>query len=497
MSIEIDLTSILAFISQPADIMMMNIFWTVGWIPLGIALLIGFKDIWMEYIQNKWVATQKFTLLAIDIPRGNEQSPMAVENMFAYLAGTHGSLNLLDIYWDGKFQLSFSFEIVSIDGYTQFLIRTPIPFRNLVETAIYSQYPDAEITEVGDYTEGMPRKYPDDDYDVWGAEFIQTGDQAFPIKVYQEFEHQFGKPETTFRDPMATLMDLCSSLRRGEQLWYQIIVKPIDMNAWTTIGDVAVKKILKEEMAPAKNIIDNAIDGVLGVMGFFSEVVYSMWSGITEAPKEEKKEDALKMMNLKPKEKKQVEAAHNKISKIGFECKLRFVYIAKKDVMNKPKVANGFVGYMKQFTALDLNSFKPDTKKTMTSTAYFFKESRLNKKKSSIVRNYMNRDGFAGRLPGILNTEELATIWHFPIESVVKAPLIQKAPGRKAEPPSSLPVGAETVSEDLLEPLESIFEEEPAPAEFIAPQEQIRQEKKESKKDEIEKGTPPANLPFA
>ena len=170
--------------------------------------------------------------------------------------------------------------------------------------------------------------------------------------------------------------------------------------------------------------------------------------------------------------------------------------MAKRDVMNKPKVANGFVGYMKQFTALDLNSFKPDTKKTMTSTAYFFKESRLNNKKSSIARNYVSRDGSAGRQMGIFNTEELATIWHFPIESVVKAPLIGKAPGRKAEPPSSLPIGEETVSEDLMEPLESIFEEEPAPAEipeFMA--EPSREEKKKEEKEE--RGTPPPNLPFA
>lgn len=101
---------------------------------------------------------------------------------------------------------------------------------------------------------------------------------------------------------------------------------------------------------------------------------------------------------------------------------------------------------------------------------------------------------------GVLNTEELATLWHFPIESVVKAPLIQKAPGRKAEPPSSLPIGAETVSGELMEPLESIFEEEPAPAkipEFMVEQSSKEKLPEEKKEKEEERGAPPSNLPFA
>jgi hypothetical protein len=52
-------------------------------------------------------------------------------------------------------------------------------------------------------------------------------------------------------------------------------------------------------------------------------------------------------------------------------------------------------------------------------------------------------------LPHILNTEELASIWHFPVEASVKAPLIQKVPGKKAEPPASLPISMESAVKDL------------------------------------------------
>jgi hypothetical protein len=347
----------------------------------------------------------------------------------------------------------------------------------------------------------MPRQFPDAEWDIFGMEFVPVKSEAYPIKTYEEFEHQFGEPETTFRDPMAALMDLFSSLRKGEQIWYQIIVKPIDMNEWTAIGDKEVSKILKEDVDSEKNIFDKIGDTFVEWMGEFSEFVYQLWGDI-EVKKEEKKDDSLRMMNLKPKEKKQVEAIHNKISKIGFGCKIRTIYWAKKEIMNKPKFFSGFVGYIKQFASLDLNNLKPDMKKTATKVHYFFKDARLKEKKRKIVKNYINRDGGAGRKPYVLNTEELATIWHFPVEAVVKAPLIQKTAGRKAEPPMSLPIGQERMGEELLEP---IFDEEELARKKNNSNGDKRKgtEKKffeeESKwvnKNEEKGGMPPENLPF-
>ncbi|NIA18401.1 MAG: hypothetical protein GWO79_00805 [Actinobacteria bacterium] len=496
MDIIIDLTQISEFFNQPAYVIFGRLFYIVGWIPVAVVLLWGFKELWIFYIQNKWGATQNYIFLAIDIPRGNEQSPKAVENMFSYLAGAHGTLNLVERFWEGKFQLAFSFEIVSIEGYTQFLVRAPAQARDLVESAFYAQYPDAEITEVNDYTEGMPTKFPDDEYDVWGADFIQVKNSAYPIKTYEEFEHQMGDPKLTFRDPMASLMDLTSSLKKGEQLWYQIILVPTGFE-WPEMGEKEISKILKEKVKAKNNIADWIINSVMGMLEAFSEGVYKMWGDIEDKEKKEE-DDSLKMMNLKPREKKQIEAIQNKVSKVGYETKIRFVYIAKKDVMNKPKVTSGFVGYIKQFASMDLNNIKPDMDVTATSTSYFFKEKRLNWKKSAIVRNYMSRDSAAGRKRGLLNIEELATIWHFPVESAVRAPLIQKASRRKAEPPMTLPTAVETVGEELKEP---IFEEEieadiEPKAVPVKPAFMEEETKEEGGSETVEeRGAPPGNLP--
>lgn len=426
------------FFSNSPDELLLGLLINGGWIPFALVFLWGALELWKHYLGDKWYAQQSFVLLAIDIPRGNAESLRTVENLFTYLAGAHGTNNLIDTYLVGKFQLAFSFEIVSIDGYTQFLVHTPISWRNLVESAIYSVYPDAEISEVNDYVLNVPQRYPDSEYDLWGAEFIPVLSDAYPIKTYPAFQDMTSPPETAFKDPMASFMDLCSTLHPGEQLWYQIIVKPTGFG-WTAKSDEEVSRILKEKVASKKNVLDHLIEVFLSVLSEVAGILGSALSG-GDAPKEEKKDDSLKMMNLKPKDKKKVEMIQLKAAKLGFECKIRMIYVARKEVMNKPKVINGFVGYMKQFIDQDLNNFKPDMDKTATAVNYLFKDSRLSRRQNNIIAGYRGRSGSTGRTLKIFNIEELATLWHFPIEAVVRAPLIQKAPGRKSEPPMSLPL---------------------------------------------------------
>ena len=499
MDITVNMTRLNQFFNAtPAD-MAWQFFVNVGWMMIAVVFLFGVREIYLMYIQNKFAATLKNIILAIDIPKGNEQSPKAVENLFTYLGGAHGSISFWEKWFEGKFQQSFSFEIISLEGYTQFLIRTPAESQSLIESAVYSQYPDAEISEIDDYTSGMPNKFPDEEWDIWGAEFVQGAPEAYPIKLYQEFEHKFGESETQFKDPMASLMDLCSSLRQGEQLWIQFIIIPIGFD-WIKASDKEVDKILgkiaKTESAATK---------FMTWLGDLSEHVFAIWKDIK--PKEVK---TLSMMELTPKKKKQIEAIQMKSAKLGFGFKMRVVYMAKKEVLNRSKVVSGLVGWVKQFAALDLNNLKPDMNITATKTAYFNKDSRLVVKKNKMIQNYINRSG-AGRSPGVLNIEELATLWHFPIDANVKAPFIQKAPGRKSDAPSTLPIFEENSKQSLPPDIfgDSSFRERKTKAESEAFSYDsnnndslfwVEGAKDKSqgigKKEELEKNGPPSGLPF-
>lgn len=435
MNIDINTAGIERFFSLPPDKMFWAFMGNFGWIIIGIVFIWGVLQLYLYWIRGKWAATHKHTLLAIDIPKGNEQTPKAVENMFTYLAGAHGSENFFETWFEGKFQKSFSFEIVSLEGYTQFLIRTPSEYRNLIESSVYSQYPDAEISEVDDYTDTVPQKYPDEEYDIWGTEFTQSAPWMYPIKVYEDFEHKMGPSETQFKDPMASLMDLCGSLRQGEQFWIQFIVTPIGFD-WIKEAEKEIDKILGKKPKAKKGFFMMLVEW----LGELSEIFYSIWGNIEDKEKEEKTKT---LFDLNPIEQKRIEAIQRKSNKLSFDLKTRVVYVAQKDVMNKAKVANGFVGFMKQFAALDLNNLKPDVKKTMTKTVYFRRKSRLKRKKNTLFNAYVQRSNGVGLSPGIFNIEELATLWHFPVEASVRASLMQKAEGRKANAPSSLPLASD------------------------------------------------------
>ncbi len=435
MDIVINLDKVMAILELPADILVARVFLYAGWFPISIFLLWSLWRLWIFYIQNNFADKREFILLAIDIPQGNEQSPRAVEHMFAHLAGAHATINLIEKYWEGQTQDSFSFEIVSIEGYTQYLIQGERKYRDLIEAMVYAQYPEAEITEVNDYAVSAPDRFPDENYDIWGGEWVLHKESPYPIRTYLDFEHQFSGE---FKDPDAALIELFSSLRRGEQCWYQIIVTPKGFE-WEEDGYKEISKVIGEKVTSGGNVFDKAIDSMMKALTIFSEFIIPLWGEITE--EEERKE--VNMQNLRPVQKKRIEAIQQKISKVGFDVKIRFIYLAAKEVFDK-KRANSFVGVMKQYTMSDLNSYKPDMDVTITSAKYLWKESRLSGRKNRLMKAYKRRSNWRGRLSGILNIEELATLWHFPIEEAVKAPMLQKVPSRKSAAPSYLPVEGTT-----------------------------------------------------
>lgn len=525
MDISIDLSGIAALASLPIGTALFRIFfWYFGWLPVAMVILWGLIQLWLNERREAWEHHQKFILLAIDVPRNNEQSLLAVENLLTYFAGAHGGFTLVEKWWDGKFQLAFSLEIVSIGGYIQFLIHTPAKFKTLVESAVYSQYPDAEVYEVEDYVTAAPSSFPDEDYDIWGAEFVQTAHEALPIRTWPQFEHDFADPKTKFRDPMASLMDLMSSLRKGEQLWYQIMLIPTG-NGWTKESQHFIDESLGKGHKVTK--ANNAVDKMISWLGDLSEMIYPLWGDVKDG--HDDKSSSIKFPELDPLKKGQIEAVHRKMSKQGFEVSIRMIYLSRKEVMNSAKAVNGFVGYIKQFNTNDLNGLKPDTKMTMTSASYFFTKYRIKEKKNSIMRGYKLRSENIGRKPWIMNVEEIASLWHFPLDAVTKAPLMQRAAAKRVEPPMSTPFEEtekrQAVKDVIFEPgyiiedeedIKRHVEEVPArssyttsdrPA-FFEDEGEIEPAPESTRKEEeqgqeihtpvaaSERGAPPANLPF-
>lgn len=407
-----------------------------GWIPITYGFIKGFWSMWLLHIarkaQNKW----KWVLLAIDVPAENIQGPRAVENIMAHLAGAHKTSNLIEKYITGFGQPYFSLEIASIDGFIRFYIYTVVDNRDLVESAIYAQYPSAAIEEVEDYTKGTPSHFPNAEWDMWGAEFVLTKPQPYPLRTYEDF-HDDTAEEATFKDPMAALLETMSSIRPGEQLWLQVIITPIKSGSWQKESEKEVEKLAGIKSHSKKTLLDKILELPSTLMITLVDLVMPG----TPAHDEKVKQDLpSQMLYLTPGEREVLESIEEKAAKIGFHTKIRAIYLGRKEVFHKPRAVYGLVGAIKQINTEDKNSLKPEYKKVGTATKYAFKTMRNNWRKVKVMRAYKFRSNWRGMLGYVLNIEELATLWHFPISESVKAPLIKKAESKRGEPPHALPM---------------------------------------------------------
>lgn len=398
-----------------------------------------FQLAWMNYIQEKYFRSIKWNLLEIKIPKIIEKRPKTMEEFFSNLYSTYDVAidTLHDIYLEGVIDMWFSFEIVSIEGDIHFYIRTPDLSRKMIESQIYAQYPDAEIKEVEDYVTNIPDDIPSKDYDLWGTDMILEKEDAYPIRTYKYFEDTAAGE---FVDPVSSIVEGVSKLAKGEQIWIQILVRAADDEWKKEANDLVLrligrKKDKKEGMEnPFSIIIEEFADlGRYIIFGFFSAV-----KPIEEKKKEmTKEEEAISLMlHLSPGEKDIVSAIDESVKKPGFETNVRWIYLAKRDIFDKIKGnAIGF-SYFSQFGSKNLNSFVPDSR-TKTSAYYFLTELRKAIRKRSILRKYKRRE--FDRKGYVLNTEELATVFHFPTIEV-KAPLVPRVEAKKSKPPSGLPV---------------------------------------------------------
>lgn len=406
-----------------------------GWIPLIPIILWVLGEGWLIYIREKYERSVSYVILAIDVPRDNEQSPKAVEQLFAHLSGIARKGNLIMRYVRGFQQPVVSLELVSIGGYIQFLFRTPAGHRDLVESAIYAQYPNAEISEVNDYVPQIKPEFPNH-LDLWGAEIALTNQTVFPIRTYPSFEHPLSQK---FLDPIASLLEIMSRLKAGEQIWLQLLVTPTLTNNWRKQGERLIRRLIGAKVKEAA-VGPGGTPGQIA-SGLYETLVASLYTpGQPETPA--KRELPSLMQHLAPHERSIVESIGMKISKIGFETKFRFIYLADKNQFDITRVP-AVLGALKQYNTLDLNGFKPDGK-TKTNVDYFMLATRARWRKRRLFRNYRLRALRRGQVRFVLNVEELATVWHFPVMDV-KAPLVKKTESKKAEPPATLPVATEVV----------------------------------------------------
>jgi len=362
------------------------------WAPLVLWAI--FWSRWLSYVRDLFLRNISWTLLEIKLPREIYKSPKAMEVVLTSLySASEGGW--WDRVWKGFLAHWYSLEVASINGDIRFFIYTQKSLRNLVESQVYAQYPGVEIVEVSDYTLGSD--FEDlKEWNLWGAEFGLSEPDAYPIKTYVDFGlHETSTEEEQKVNPQVSFLEFLGSLKEGEQVWFQLMIKGAG-DGWIKEGRELVDKLL----------------------------------GQKKEDSEEKK--------VSKREQEVASAIERNISKQGFKSGLRVIYLARRDVFNSVNIASVF-GSLNQYKSVNLNGFRPI--KTV-SGGFFFKARRELKNKKAMLDAFRKRGYFyqpySGK-PFVLNTEELATIFHFP-GKVAETPSFARIESKKGKPPTTLPI---------------------------------------------------------
>ncbi len=404
---------------------------------------------WVQYVQQDFISGIDFVLLEIIPPRDVLRSPKAMELFFTN-ALYHWSLKGgKEEYWQGAVWFWFSLEIVSLEGQVHFYIRTPTRIRSLIETQMYAQYPQAKILAVEDYTLAVDEITPKSAWNGWGCEFKLLKPEFYPLKTYVDYGLDKDPKEEYKVDPISPVVEFFGSLQKGEQAWSQIIITPskktwhtkgtwFGTHDWVTESRQHIEKILE----PYTNV--RAKENAPGQFGRDIRTPRFL-------------EDAIKAMSAKT-------------TKLGFDTGIRIMYVAKKEsfqMNNRRNIRLIWRQYAKpdsnqlwrinstQADAYSSQWFSLSPKKVMVLANRMLHEYRERAFFHLPLRHHIISDhNIKGPfmlivkqffLPYfhpstyVLNTEELATLWHFPGQ-ILKVPTLARIESKEASPPTNLPI---------------------------------------------------------
>ena len=398
---------------------------SIWWLYTPVLLFLLFLSIFKTYTVNRFVSELEWVLLEIKGPKDSKQSPKAMEVFFTSLHGILDTPKWWETLLYGEVQIWYVFEIVGKQGLIHFYIRTLKKFKNLVESNLYAQYPNSEITEVfEDHTSSLPVSFTGVDYDIFGTEYILAKEDAYPIRTYVQFEelNPGREPEDIRRiDPLASITEILGSLNPAEYIGIQILAKPTG-DQWVKKGQEVIDKVLGKTPKPQETFLSKLVIAINNL--------FSSGESIKETPKEQKKDST-------PGQYEILKAVEASLSKLGYEVGIRLIYGAPKENFIRARVP-ALSGAFKQFNTYNLNGFKWNMK-VATFAKWPFKAQKSFNRKKLILPKYRQRSFVELGKTMILNVEELATIFHFPDFSV-KTPLIPRIEAKKGEPPVELPI---------------------------------------------------------
>jgi hypothetical protein len=289
-------------------------------------------------------------------------------------------------------QRHMAFEVVAHNGFINLYTSVPVALIEVVEQAITSAYPTAQLEQVQEHN--IFNKVGKTNGTV-GGELTLKEDSSYPIATYKELK----------RDTMQSLLNALSSLDKEDGAGVQILIRPVD-SVWRKNAMAKAEKKRKGEDSKTKIIKSGWFRGL-----FFA---------LSKPPEESEKKSEQKQIS--GSDAALVEAIESKASHEAYEVLIRV--IASSNVAQRAiSIKNNIVASFALYNMPGKNGFKYTEAKDIDSfiTAYIMRFFPPENNKS------------------VLNSVELATLFHFPSQNNIPTTQLARQGSKQVDGPRNIP----------------------------------------------------------
>lgn len=294
-------------------------------------------------------------------------------------------------------QRHFAFEIIGTRGFVKFYAAVPVAMVDVVKQAVISSYPTARLEEVAEHNIFSPVGKISG---TIGGELTLKESFAYPIATYQDIK----------RDPIQSLLNALSELDKDDGVGIQILLRPADPSWRKRASEKASKKRKGNESRKPK---DEAF-------WWIKQIFISLWK--PPEAKDQNQGGGSDKPELSNMEQAVLDAIDDKTRHPGYETLIRIV--ASSNVSQKAQsILNHVVASYSLFDAPGRNGFKYTPAKDI----------------DSFVTSYILRFFPPSNNQNILNSVELAGLFHFPDQKNIPTSQLERQSSKQVDAPRNIP----------------------------------------------------------
>lgn len=292
-------------------------------------------------------------------------------------------------------QRHIGFEIVATNGFVYFYASVPVALVAVVEQAIVSAYPAARLEEVVEHNV-----------------FNEVGKLSGTIGGELVLKEHFSRPIATYqdikRDPMQSLLSALATLDKEDGAGVQILLRPAPKSWVKTALSEASKKRKGEKDSPMSKLAFSWVKQLPGAL--------------LKPPEDSKNGGGDKPKDISGVDQSLIESIEAKTQHPGYEVSIRVV-VSSNVAQRAQAVYSNLIASFSLYDAPGKNGFKPVAAKDMESfvTAYILRFFPPEQNKN------------------VLNSMELAGLFHLPDQSNIPTTQVERQSSKQVDGPRNVP----------------------------------------------------------